>query len=52
MRPIGAQLCTVEMCGWNQPDHGRRWIAARYGSRLDLDGGPEMDQRRWITGGG
>jgi hypothetical protein len=26
-----------ETNGWNQPDRGRRWIAARYGSRTDMD---------------
>jgi len=31
----------VEMNGWNQLDHGRRWIAAREGLR------PEMDDKRW-----
>jgi len=35
----------VEMNGWNQLDHSRRWIAAREGLR------PEMDDKRWTPSG-
>jgi len=35
----------VEMNGWNQLDHGRRWIAPREGLR------PEMDDKRWTPSG-
>jgi hypothetical protein len=38
-----AILHRVEMNGWNQLDHGRRWIATRYGSRPDM----ELNDRRW-----
>jgi len=32
----------ADMNGWNQLDHGRRWIVAREGLW------PEIDDRRWI----
>jgi len=36
----------VEMNGWNQLDHSRRWIAAGDRSRPEIDRG-----RRWIAAG-
>jgi len=58
MRPIGAQLCTVETNGWNQLDHSRRGMVAGDAWRLERDcgrtgiaagaGWQEMDQGRWI----
>jgi len=63
MRLIQAQLRTW-WNDWLKPDGsrpdgsrpemdcGRRWIAAGYGSRPDIDGRPEVDDRRWITGDG
>jgi hypothetical protein len=36
----------------NKTDHGQSEIAARYGSRPDMDGSLELDIRRWMTGDG
>jgi len=53
MRPIGAQLCTVETNGWNELDHSRGWITVRDRSRPDMDRDRIwMDDRRWMAGDG
>jgi len=38
--------------GWQEMHPVQRSIAAGYGSRLDMDGWPEVDDRRWTTGDG
>jgi hypothetical protein len=56
MRPIVAQLCTVETNRSNQLDHSGKWITAGDGSRPERDRGcsgiaateglwPEMDDK-------
>jgi len=38
--------------GWQEMDLAWRWIVVGNGSQLDMDGWPEVDTRRWLTGDG